>query len=162
MDASRLQKIFGVGPTGAGISLLFFGLFTWADGLMGRPAIMTHAAPLKALGAACVILGLGLHFWAFSTLRNWWNNDTLCTKGPFRYFRHPMYAAWITFVFSGVALYLNSWMYLLWVLSLHPIWHRLVRKEETTMLITFGDTYEDYARRTGRFIPRISHRHPVG
>jgi len=36
------------------------------------------------------------------------------------------------------ALYSNSWVYFLWVLVLHPIWHRLVKKEETALMGTFG------------------------
>ena len=55
----------------------------------------------------------------------------------------------------GVALYLNSWFYLLWVLLLHLVWHKLVKQEEILMINTFGDLYKDYARRTGRFFPKI-------
>ena len=142
-----------MGPRNAAISLVLLALFAWADLMIGHPAIMLNAAPMKAAGAVLVILGLGLHFWAFSTLRRWWTDDKLCTMGPFKFFRHPMYAAWITFISSGVALYFNSW-----VLLLHPIWHKLERKEETTMLDKFGDVYRDYARRTGRFIPQMLNR----
>jgi protein-S-isoprenylcysteine O-methyltransferase Ste14 len=116
------------------ISLLLLALFAWADLMIGHPAIMVNAAPMKAAGAVLVILGLALHFWAFSTLRNWWTDDKLCTMGSFKFFRHPIYAAWITFISSGVALYFNSWVYFFWVLLLHPIWHKLVRKEETRIL----------------------------
>jgi protein-S-isoprenylcysteine O-methyltransferase Ste14 len=66
-----------------------------------------------------------------------------------------MYAAWITFICPGIALYFNSWLYLLWVLVLHLIWHPLVKKEEVLMVKTFGDMYKDYAMRTGRFFPNI-------
>jgi protein-S-isoprenylcysteine O-methyltransferase Ste14 len=155
---NRLQKLFGIGPVGAAISLLLLALSAWADRMIGRPIFVVHAAPMKGLGIVLVILGLGLHFWSFWTLRHWWADDRLCTTGPFKYFRHPMYAAWITFVSTGVALYVNSWVYFLWALMLHPIWHRLVKKEETAMADAFGDRYREYARRTGRFIPRVFHR----
>ncbi len=64
-----------------------------------------------------------------------------------------MYAAWITFISPGVAVYLNSWILLLWVVSLHPVWHRLVIHEEKMMCQRFQDEYRAYAQRTGRFIP---------
>jgi hypothetical protein len=57
------------------ISLLLLALFAWADLMIGHPAIMVNAAPMKAAGAVLVILGLALHFWAFSTLRIWWTDD---------------------------------------------------------------------------------------
>lgn len=158
MGKSKLQKLFGIGPVGAAISLLLLALSAWADPKIGRPILMVHDAPMKALGIVLAILGLGLHFWSFWTLRHWWADGKLCTMGPFRYFRHPMYAAWITFVSSGVALYLNSWVYFLWLLLLHPIWHILVNKEEAAMMDAFGDRYGEYARRTGRFTPRLFNR----
>lgn len=49
---------------------------------------------------------------------------------------------------------MNSWGYFLWVLALHPIWHRLVEGEEAAMAAAFGNAYRDYARQTGRFFPR--------
>jgi protein-S-isoprenylcysteine O-methyltransferase Ste14 len=66
-----------------------------------------------------------------------------------------MYAAWITFISFGVALFFNSWIYIIWAMSLHPVWHRLVAKEEQMMIELFADEYMDYADRVGRFIPRI-------
>ena len=155
MEYNTLQKLFGVGPKGAVISLLLLALSVWADRMIGHPAIASSTVPLRAVGIALIVLGLGLHLWAFSTLRTWWIHDRLCTTGPFRYLRHPMYAAWITCISSGIVLYLNSWVYVFLVLMLHLIWHRLVRKEEIIMIDRFGDAYRDYARQTGRFVPRI-------
>jgi len=156
MKEKRLQKLFGVGPVGAAISLLLFALFAWSNRIIDHPVIAVYATPIKYIGVVLIIFGLGLHFWAFLTLRNWWINDQLCTMGPFKYFRHPMYAAWITFISSGITLYLNSWVYVFLILLLHSIWHKLVKKEELIMINTFGDLYRDYARRTGRFIPKMS------
>jgi len=161
MEHNTLQKLFGVGPRGAVISVLLLALSVWADQMVGHPAIASGTVPLRAIGVVLIILGLGLHLWAFSTLRTWWIDDKLCTVGPYKFFRHPMYAAWITFISSGIVLYLNSWVYFFLVLLLHPIWHRLVRKEEIIMIDTFGDAYRNYARQTGRFVPRIPNRHRI-
>jgi len=151
---NKLKKIFGVGPAGATISLFLLAIFVWADSMI-KLSIVDYTGLIKIIGIILIIYGFGLHFWAFSTLRSWWVNDKLCTRGPFKYFRHPMYAAWITFICPGVALYLNSWFYLLWVLLLHLFWHNLVKKEEMMMTETFGNIYKDYARRTDRFFPKM-------
>ena len=155
MKQGTRQKLFGIGLRGAVISLVLFAISVWIDRMIATFTITDNGVTMKAVGCAFIVVGLGLHFWAFSTLRNWWVDSKLCTDGPFKYFRHPMYAALLTFVSPGVALYFNSWIYLVWFLILHPIWHVLVRKEEMAMSEAFGDTYIDYARRTGRFVPRV-------
>lgn len=152
MPQDNFHRQFGVGPLGAVISLLLLGGAACMDPILGHPAICTNGAFLKISGGVLVAAGLGLHGWAFKTLRNWWAKDQLCTGGPFRYFRHPLYAAWITFIASGTALFLNSWVYMAWLALLHPIWHQLVKKEEKTMRELFGAVYEDYARKTRRFL----------
>jgi len=29
------------------------------------------------------------HIWCVKTIRSWWSHDHLCTKGPYRFVRHP-------------------------------------------------------------------------
>lgn len=154
-DINKLKKIIGIGLTGAIISLFLFAIAVWADSMIKLSIFADNADLMKTIGIVLVVLGLVLHFWSFTTLRNWWVDDKLCTSGPFKHFRHPMYTAWITFISPGLALYLNSWFYLLWVLLLHVLWHRLVKKEEIIMINKFGDIYKNYANRTGRFFPKI-------
>lgn len=158
MKPDNTHKIFGIGPLGALLSLLLLALFAGIDRWTGHPHLMRDRALLQALGATAIGLGLGLHGWSFATLRRWWLEDQLCTQGPFQFFRHPMYAAWISFICPGVALCLNSWVYLVWALVLHPLWHNLVGREEKTMEAVFGNEYRDYASRTGRFILRLFQR----
>ena len=152
---NKLKKIFGIGPTGAIISIFLLAIFVWVNSMIELSIVVEYAGLMKILGIVLVILGLVLHFWSFSTLRSWWVDDKLCIRGPFKHFRHPMYAAWITFICPGVALYLNSWFYLFWVLLLHLLWHKLVKEEEIIMTDTFGDKYKNYALRTGRFFPKL-------
>jgi len=37
----------------------------------------------------------------------------LLTGGVFRYFRHPLYAAFLLFIDFGVVCYFNHWIYLI-------------------------------------------------
>jgi len=158
MNISRLQKLFGVGPMGGIISLLLLTIAVWVDRISGHSAILANPTPIKVFGGGLAVIGLGLYFWSFWTLRNWWAKDELCTMGPFKWFRHPMYASLITFIIPSVALYLNSWIILFFAVLIHPIWHQLVTKEEKMMSEIFQDEYLAYAARTGRFFPRIWNR----
>jgi protein-S-isoprenylcysteine O-methyltransferase Ste14 len=155
MNRDRLRKIFGVGPVGAALSLLLLAVALLVDHRLGSPPILPCRSFLTGLGVLLVLAGLGLHFRSMHALSSWWAEDRLCTRGPFRWFRHPMYAAWITFVSLGVALCLDSWVALLWVVALHAMWRGLVTHEEKMMARHFPDEYPPYAARTGRFIPRL-------
>jgi protein-S-isoprenylcysteine O-methyltransferase Ste14 len=125
---------------------------------LGRPPILADPTPLRYAAGVLFVLGLGLHIWTMRTLRNWWQEGRLCTRGPFKYLRHPMYAAWISFISLGFALAMNSWIILLWYFLLHPLWHVLVRKEEKMVEVIFGDEYRRYSKGTGRFVPRLFSR----
>jgi protein-S-isoprenylcysteine O-methyltransferase Ste14 len=155
MALGAYGKIFGVGPLGALITVVLFLLAWWLNRSVGDWVILNRPFALRCAGVLFIVFGLFLHMWTFFTLRNWWQKDQLCTGGPFRYFRHPMYAAWVSFISMGVALFLNSWVYVLWSVVLHPIWHALASREEKTVLDVFGDQYRRYAATTGRFLPRF-------
>lgn len=155
MYINRRQILFGIGPMGALISFAWLAIAAWTDGVMGHPAISTNPVPVKLIGVIIAVIGLGLLLWSMLTLRNWWAKDKLCTTGPFKWFRHPMYAAWITYILPAAALYLNSWMILFFVILLQPIWHLLVIREEKMMYEKFDDAYRTYAAQTGRFFPRL-------
>lgn len=155
MGHLMVQRLFGVGPIGAGITLILLAVAIRVDRALGHPEILRYGSLMQMLGVLLICAGLVLLFWSMYTLRNWWAKNRLCTTGPFRWFRHPMYAAWITFISLGIALYLNSWILLAWAVSEHPVWHWLVMREEKVMVEHFQDEYRAYAERTGRFIPRL-------
>ncbi len=152
------KRIFGVGPLGAAISIILLFIFRGFANIFNQSLIAENFLILHVTVILLVILGIGLHLWSFWTLRTWWHKDQLCTHGPFKYFRHPMYAAWITLISLGVALYLNSWFYIFWYILLHIIWHKLVIREEKMMMEAFGKDYLEYSANTGSFFPRISYR----
>lgn len=158
MYGERLKKIFGVGPLGALISLALLAATARIDHYAGLGAITRYAGAVHLAGWLLVILGIGLHIWSFTTLRSWWVEDQLCTRGPFRLVRHPMYAAWISLIAPGVVLILNSWIFVVWLVAVHILFHWLVLREEATMGRLFGDTYRTYASQTGRFLPRFFNR----
>ena len=156
MFVSSLKKIFGIGPIGMMISFALLLAAFLLDRRLGGTAMLEHALPLQIAASALAAAGLCLLAWGARTLRSWWKNGELCTAGPFRWFRHPIYAGWITFIFPAAALFLNSWLLFIAAALLHPLWHLLVRHEEAMMIEKFAERYRDYMDRTGRFFPKIS------
>lgn len=124
-----------------------------------------HALPLdwgvmtRAPGWLLVGIGLGLFVW---TLATFWRHRTtvnpylaassLCTGGPFRFSRNPIYVGdW--FILVGVSLLLATW----WPLLFAPlIWAMLrygvIRHEEAHLEAKFGDVYRRYKTRVRRWL----------
>jgi protein-S-isoprenylcysteine O-methyltransferase Ste14 len=80
-------------------------------------------------------------------------NKTLATLGPYRYIRHPQYAAFSMVMFG----FLIQWPTIP-TLVMFPIlvysYIRLSLKEEAQVEKEFGNIYRDYAAKTPRFFPR--------
>jgi len=155
MNISRYQKIFGVGPTGATINLLLLGLLWLLDRILSRVEILSEPEPVRIIGALIIAVWICWHIWSLKTIRSWWKEDQLCTTGPYRFVRHPIYAGAGLIFNSGLALILNSWILLLLPILSYFIFSVLVRKEEKMMGAVFGEEYKRYAARTGRLLPKL-------
>ena len=120
----------------------------WDDGVVSRP-----------LGWAWLAVGLiflGWTLWTFhrhhTTVNPYGSASTLCTDGPFRYSRNPIYLGdWLILI--GISLLLNT----LWPLVFAPlIWIMLrfgvIRYEEAHLEAKFGDAYRAYKARVRRWI----------
>jgi protein-S-isoprenylcysteine O-methyltransferase Ste14 len=151
----KCKRLFGIGPLALCLSLLLLGFLWLLDRLVGHVAILNPAKPFRILGIAFIGIWICWHSWAIKTIQAWWSRNCLCTSGPFRFVRHPMYAGGIFLADVGLVLILNSWILLLWPILIYPIWSVLVRKEEKLMESVFGAAYRTYAAHTGRFVPRL-------
>ena len=77
----------------------------------------------------------------------------LATGGPYKWIRHPMYVSKILlglFIFLATGIWLTVFTCLA-VVSLPA----QARGEEKMLHDLFGETFDNYAARTGRFLPRI-------
>ncbi|MEJ2110183.1 MAG: isoprenylcysteine carboxylmethyltransferase family protein [Acidobacteriota bacterium] len=155
---SRFQKLFGVGPFGFGISLSIFILLWLLDRSLDHVAIAKQAWLSRLAGLILIGIWVCWHVWCLKSIRAWWNADRLCTCGPYRLVRHPIYCGGIFGSGLGVALIFNSWVLLSWPVIVYPIWSLLVRREEKMMEAEFGEEYRRYSNLTGRLFPRIFKR----
>ncbi len=155
MPLTPYQRIFGAGPRGTTISIATLGGTVVLDMWLGLPAIHGNAT----VGWTALILGAAAAFaiavWSLRALPPDTRGRELVTAGPFRYIRHPLYAAFLGPFDLGLALFLDSWIYLAWAALQYPIWHWNIAAEEGLMRQEFGDEYAAYCRRTGRFLPKL-------
>lgn len=153
--STRFSKLFGSGPVGFLISLLLLSIVGGINKFVDLPPISNNQSLLETIFSISIVLTLAIIIWTRRTLPNAERGDKLCTKGPYKYVRHPLYAAYISVLSFGLAIYLNSYIFLLWAVLLHPLWHTLVKAEERQMVDAFGEVYIQYQKTTGQFLPKL-------
>jgi protein-S-isoprenylcysteine O-methyltransferase Ste14 len=115
------------------------------------------------------ILSIPFLAWSYHTLgKNWVHGmdpskfllkkeHVLVTNGPYRYVRHPLYAASFTFILA-LAFMTANWLVLLPAVAVTALFYARVGGEEAMLVSTFGDEYCEYMKRTPRFIPKVGFR----
>ncbi len=79
----------------------------------------------------------------------------LVVHGLYRYVRNPMYVA-VTMILLGEALWLGSRdVVIYWAVFFTAANVFIVVYEEPHLRRQFGDSYADYTRRVGRWMPRL-------
>ncbi len=103
---------------------------------------------------------LVLVFWILRALgRNFSTSlaepETLVTDGPYRFVRHPMYAAFLL-LWTLLALIAANWFVAATGIGAFAV-VLVVRtpREERLLLSRFGDEYRSYMQHTGRIVPRL-------
>ncbi|MDD5144302.1 isoprenylcysteine carboxylmethyltransferase family protein [Methanoregula sp.] len=152
------RKTFGSGPAGVVASLVLLFIAYLINRQLDLPPLTDNQPLLNGIFIAAIVLTLVLIAWSLRSLPAADRGNRLCTTGAFRYVRHPLYAAFLSVFNFGLAIWLNSYVYIAWALLLHPVWHYLVLDEERMMVATFGDDYREYRKRTRRFVPRFMKR----
>jgi protein-S-isoprenylcysteine O-methyltransferase Ste14 len=112
------------------------------------------------IGIGIQVLAAGLMIWArltfgmrsFHAVANT-TEGGLVTNGPYKFFRHPIYASIIYFVWAAVLSYPRIDTAVAGVLVCAGLITRMLL-EETFLRVTYRD-YENYSRRTKRIIPFI-------
>jgi protein-S-isoprenylcysteine O-methyltransferase Ste14 len=151
-------------------------LFFVLDGLLFRIGILYSPRlslfvgfelPLQVAGVVLSAAGLAILIILGRTLavrvyRLANHERALITTGFHRYVRHPFY---LHFVLLPVGLFLVTLNYLALLVLLfytefdEPVWLTTeVRREEEELHRRFGADYQEYADRTGRFLPRLRRR----
>lgn len=114
------------------------------------------------IGLALVWIGMLVREWAILSLGRAFSvvvrvnpDQSLITSGPYRWIRHPSYTGSLITI-GGFGLAAGSWLGAILAVAIALIgFSYRVYVEEKVMLAAFGDTYQDYMRRTGRFFPRL-------
>ena len=81
------------------------------------------------------------------------SQHTLVTSGPYKWVRHPLYVASLIAV-AGNSMATANWFIALTGGIAFYLIARRSRTEEEKLIERFGEEYQKYMGRTGRFFPR--------
>ena len=158
-----LQEIFGYVLGG----ILFVGLIPsimWF--VSGKLTFFPSDIWRIVVGAVLVVAGLATSVWSIVYMRCKGNGNPmdafghevaprtrhLMTDGPYRLSRNPMLTG--TFVYlAGICVGLWMWQPVVVFVVFVVIMLIQVRTEEKRLRNDFGEEYEEYCSRTGRFLP---------
>lgn len=136
---------------------LGFGVTFIAPATPAATAVVAIGAAMFLLGATLAVSSV-LRFFleGDGTLAPWDPPRRFVVTGPYRYVRNPMITG-VFLVLCAQSLILRSVVLAGWAavfLLLNVTWIPLI--EEPGLRARFGETYRDYCRHVGRFIPRLT------
>jgi protein-S-isoprenylcysteine O-methyltransferase Ste14 len=113
------------------------------------------------IGLSLTAVGVTIGIWARVSLGANWSGvvtlkdgHELISKGLYRWIRHPIYTG-ILLAMIGTAVikgHLRGWVGFLIVLA---AFYFKARREEGFLRQEFGEGFEEHARRTGMFLPKL-------
>lgn len=133
----------------------------------GMPPVAHIGAARATITGLFIISGLALSIWAIIHMRrkgdgnpmDAFNHEVaprtkhLMTDGPYRISRNPMLTG-IFLYLIGYCVWLWTWAAVAVFVAFVAIMLLQVRSEEKRLRRDFGDEYEAYCQRTGRFFPK--------
>lgn len=150
------------------ISLRIGGILTWLTiiAYMIYPPLVSWASYhspdwVRWIGVGTGVVAVMLLIWMFRSLgMNITDSVTirgshsLVTHGPYRWIRHPLYTFGFL-LFLSFSLITDNWLVLVFGIPTFGILLWRTKIEEATLQERFGDEYQIYTERTGRFLPRL-------
>jgi protein-S-isoprenylcysteine O-methyltransferase Ste14 len=133
----------------------------WNGGWLGH-RLVPDVPEVRMPGLALTAVGVGTAIWARLSLGSNWSgmvtlkqDHQLVTTGLYRWIRHPIYTG-ILLAMVGTALIGGQVRGCLATALALAAFYFKSRREERFLHEEFGSSYEDHARRTGMFLPKLT------
>jgi protein-S-isoprenylcysteine O-methyltransferase Ste14 len=131
-----------------------------------RDASVNLASPLQLLGLLFILAGAALLVACIvefarsgrGTLSPVDPPKHLVVRGLYRYVRNPMYLSVTAILLGEVMLTRSGALALYWLVWFVVVNAFVIGYEEPTLRVQFGESYEEYVRTVGRWIPRVARR----
>jgi protein-S-isoprenylcysteine O-methyltransferase Ste14 len=141
--------------------LILSGVFAWSNLeeihiIWQTDIIMKIVGAVLLAAAACItyLAGRGFERKTLLGLDELESKNQLTDSSVYAHIRHPRYLTIFMFLF---ALFLITGLVAILYLFVYSIimFHAVAKEEEKELKARLGKKYEDYAKRTGKFIPKL-------
>jgi len=106
------------------------------------------------IGVPLVILGELMRIWAGGHVER--KGGKLAVSGPFAYIRNPLYLGNFLIGLGVVIIFGNPVFMVIFLIGFGIVYWGTIRKEETVLQETFGESYSDYYNNVPRLFPKLS------
>jgi protein-S-isoprenylcysteine O-methyltransferase Ste14 len=132
--------------------LLFPQTLSWGE--LNLPYWLRWAGPFFGFCSLALFVWVHKNLGAnFSRKIRIAEEQRIVTSGPYRFLRHPMYAAFYLLHLAMFFLTSNWFLGASWTVFLTVIIFMRINREEKLLIEKFKEEYLFYMQRTGRFIP---------
>ena len=131
--AGKLRRIHGH------VLLALLGLW------LARPSL-----GMNLLGTAVVLVGMALRVWAAGYLEK---GGELCTDGPYRYVRHPLYLGSLLAALGFAVMIHAIWGWAAVLPLFLALYALQVLSEERHLAATYGETHADFTAAVPLLLP---------
>jgi len=152
---TKKMSRWGTGPIFTALSI-FFGTVILVISHSLYPFFQIKFIPywlFVILGIFLIAIGIPFFIVSVIIVSRAYNANELVTNGIYRCCRHPLYASWVVFIVPGIALLVNSWLWLTIPVFMYLILCQLVKKEEVYLESVFGSEYLRYKQKVPCIFP---------
>ncbi len=104
-------------------------------------------------GSVLLIIGVICYLFVLKQFNRAYKHDELITNGIFARVQHPLYAIWIFFIFPGIAIFFQSWVFLTIPLIAFLSFKYYIKKETNHLEKKFGQHYQEYCKNVPELFP---------
>jgi protein-S-isoprenylcysteine O-methyltransferase Ste14 len=126
--------------------------------LLGRPRILPGSVAdlvLDVIGWLVFLAGATLRTWSMLYIGGR-KAKMVLDRGPYALLRHPLYSGSLL-IATSMGLFVGSAVMLVATLVTAVAYHfHVIPREEDRLVEKLGEPYEEYCRRTNRYLPRFS------
>ncbi len=148
---------WGIGPQFTIISLIYAAIvLVIQNTLLPELRFIIYSTRInKIIGIVLMHIGFIIFLIPAFTIDKYFSEGKLCTKGVYAYLRHPIYAAWISFIVPGFVIFRGSVLGITIPIFMYIIFRALIPVEEKYLLDRFGDEYREYKSKVWAVFPKL-------
>ncbi|UCE40187.1 MAG: isoprenylcysteine carboxylmethyltransferase family protein [Candidatus Aminicenantes bacterium] len=155
-QGKKPMTFLGIGLKFAIISIIYSTLVLYSHSLwMSHLSIPIPRVFSQVFGILLMAIGIPIYLISGITIRKYFHEGKLATKGIYGYIRHPIYGSWILFIIPGIVLLINSLIGLTIPIFMYVLFKILIVKEDKYLEDKFGEEFFKYKKRVGEIFPRF-------